>query len=417
MFDDDNPVEDFLATGHIRLGVPIDTIIYYLLRGHCAKGAKQAEELIRTAQNIGFKLQSSQTTMPLMPPIIFSSALARKTSRENRVNGNWDGYRQPFDERDVLESSPLPQGLTDSKTANMLSDSSVLSIPSTDRSRENSSTQQMLSLAISKIANTPSSSSVSTTYSTGKSRNTSSASILSSTTSSSSLTEEAVDKREQSTLTPITEVQPELGNGDKTQHSEIASKKQQTRQRKSSRPLKRPIVRTVSSSSAEFSGDDHEEKKPVADKNQWKVSFLDNTIVVAMYGDTTYPLLMWNPKLKVDFQLSSSIGLLDGAITGIDSTKPAVTVKVTNDSSYRIGFSISVHRQSTVFQPHVLYPTKGLHVLEREQSWEDNAEFYCNPNSKEMNEYFVLDVFVATLDGNASWNILRKYAVMKAPKR
>ena len=292
------------------------------------------------------------------------------------------------------------------KKADMLSDLSVSSIPSTDRSRENSSTQQQLSLAISKIANTPSSSSVSTTYSTGKSRNTSSASILSSTTSSSSLTEEAVDKKEPSTLTPITEVQPELGNGDKTQHSEIASKKQQTRQRKSSRPLKRPIVRTISNSSAEFSGYDHEEKKPVADKNQWKVSFLDNTMVVAMYGDTTYPLLMWNPKLKVDFQLTSLIGLLDGAITGIDSTKPAVTVKVTNDSPYRIGFSISVHRQSTVFQPHVLHPTKGLHVLEQEQSWEDNAEF---PNSKEMNEYFVLDMFVAMLDGNVSWNILRKY--------
>ena len=140
-------------------------------------------------------------------------------------------------------------------------------------------------------------------------------------------------------------------------------------------------------------------------------------MAVAMYGNTTYPLLMWNPRLKVDFQLSSLIGLLDGAITGIDSTKPAVTVKVTNSSPYRIGFSISVHRQSTVFQPHVLYPTKGLHVLEQEQSWEDNAEFYCNPNSKEMNEYFVLDMFVSTLDGNASWNILRKYAVMKAHKR
>ena len=153
------------------------------------------------------------------------------------------------------------------------------------------------------------------------------------------------------------------------------------------------------------------------DDNQWNVSFLDNTMVVAMYGMTAYPLLMWNPKLKVDFQLSSSIGLLDGDITGIDATKPIVTVKVTNTSPYRIGFSISVHRQSTAFQSHVVYPTKGLHVLEQGQSWEDNAEFYCNPKSKEMNEYFVLDMFVSTLDGNASWNILRKYAVMKAHKR
>ena len=138
-------------------------------------------------------------------------------------------------------------------------------------------------------------------------------------------------------------------------------------------------------------------------------------MVVAMYDDTTYPLLMWNPKLKVDFQLSSSTGLLDGVITAIDSTKPVIMIKVTNSSPYRISFSVSVHRQSTVFQPHVVYPKKGLHVLE--QSWEDNAEFYCNPKSKEMNEYFVLDVFVSTLDGNASWNILRKYAVMKAHKR
>ena len=353
-----------------------------------------------------------------MPPIIFSSALARKTSRGKKGIGLWDRRTsdRPFDESDVVESSPLPQGLA----ANTLSNSSVSSILSADRSRDNSSTQQQLSLAISKIATTPSSSSVSTTYSTGKSRNTLSASILSSTFSVSRI---AITPSDSSTTSSSgyesNQSNPELGNGDKTklQHSEIASKKQQTRQRKYSRALKRPVVRDISSSSAEFSGDDHKEKKLVADKNQWNMSFLDNTMVVAMYGDTTYPLLMWNPKLKLDFQLSSSIGLLDGAITGIDSTKPAVTVKVTNDSPYRIGFSISVHRQSTVFQPHVLYPTKGLHVLEQEQSWEDSAEFYCNPKSKEINEYFVLDLFVSTLDGNASWNILRKYAVMKAHKR
>ena len=169
-------------------------------------------------------------------------------------------------------------------------------------------------------------------------------SIQSIPSSSSSLTEEAVDKGEQSTLTLITEVQAELGNGDKTkpQHNKIASKKH-TRQRKTSRALKQPVVRTVSSSSLEFSGDDHKEKKPVA---EWNTSFLDNTVVMAMYGNTTYPLLVWNPKLKVDFQLSSSIGLLDGAITGIDSTKPAVTAKLTNDFPYRIGFSIIVQRQS-----------------------------------------------------------------------
>ena len=288
----------------------------------------------------------------------------------------------------------------------MLSDSSVSSIPSTDRSRDNLSTQQQLSPA---ITNTLSSLSVSTIYSTGKSRNTSSASILSSTFISRIATIPSDSSTTSSSGYESNQSIPELG--------EIASKKQQTRRRKDSRGLKRPVVRDVSSSSAEFSADDHEQKKSVADKNQWNMSFLDNTIVVAMYGNTTYPLLMWNPKLKVDFQLSSLIGLLDGAVTGIDSIKPAVTVKVTNDSPHRIGFSISVHRQSTVFQPHVLYPTKGLHVLEQEQSWEDNAEFYCNPNSKEMNEYFVLDMFVSTLNGNASWNILRKYAVMKAHKR
>lgn len=354
--------------------------------------------------------------MPVIPPIIFSSAMAKKPN-ERRGNGRWDKSisDQPFDENDVIELTSPRHNLAVSKTANMLSDSSV---SSTDRSRENSLVQQQLSLAVSKFANTPSSSSVSTTYSTGKSRNTSSASILSSATSSSSLTEEAGEKKEQNSLTPITEVQAELSNGDQTtpQHSEVAPKKQ-TRQRKDSRALKRPVIRTISTSSAEFSGDDHEERKSVVDDNQWNVTFLDNTMVVAMYGMTAYPLLMWNPKLKVHFQLTSSIGLLDGDITGIEATKPIVAVKVTNTSPYRIGFSISVHRQSTVFQSHVVYPTKGLHVLDQGQSWEDNAEFYCNPKSKEMNEYFVLDMFVSTLDGNASWNIQRKYAVMKAHKR
>jgi len=395
-WEEDNFPEDFLTSGHVRLGIPIDTLIYYLLRSHCAKGAKQAEELIKTAQTTSSTLQSPYAKMPQMPPVIFTSIMARPLPPAHfKVNGSVNGLfgktrtGRSLDENaddDAVGSDPSRLGIEGSKKPNTTSASSVLTTSSSEKSRANSS-----------------------------------ASMLSSTTSSSSLPGER-DEQSASTLTSETTEQP-TGSDRDTNNPQDDSKNQATngtRARKDSRILTRPIPRTYSSGSevSEISGDEFGmEKKFVVDNNTWNVTVVDNTTVVAMYGDTTYPLLMWNPNLKVDFRLTSSIKLLTGTITGIDPSHPVVTVNVVNRSPHRVAFSVIVHRQSTIFHSHVVYPARGLHILEQYQCWEDNAEFYLNPKSLEMNEYFIVDVFVATLDENPSWNILRKYAVMKGQKR
>jgi len=427
-WEEDNFPEDFLTSGHVRLGIPIDTLIYYLLRSHCAKGAKQAEELIKTAQSTSSTLQSPYAKMPQMPPVIFTSIMARPLPPAHfKVNGSVNGLfgktrtGRSLDENaddDAIRSDPSQPGIEGSKKPNTTS-TTVLGIEGSKKPNTTSST--VLGIAGSTLPNTTSTTSVSTTSSSEKSRANSSASMLSSTTSSSSLPGER-DEQSASTLTSETTEQP-IGSDRDTNNPQDDSKKQATngtRVRKDSRILARPIPRTYSSGSevSEISGDEFGmEKKFVVDNNTWNVTVVDNTTVVAMYGDTTYPLLMWNPDLKLDFRLTSSIKLLTGTITGIDPSHPVVTVNIVNRSPHRVAFSVIVHRQSTIFHSHVVYPARGLHILDQYQCWEDNAEFYLNPKSLEMNEYFIVDVFVATLDENPSWNILRKYAVMKGQKR
>ena len=54
---------------------------------------------------------------------------------------------------------------------------------------------------------------------------------------------------------------------------------------------------------------------------------------------------MWNPALKLDFRLCTSIGILSGTVTGIDPHKPVVSLKIVNNTSKQIAFSIRCYRQ------------------------------------------------------------------------
>ncbi|MCG8625356.1 MAG: hypothetical protein MJE68_25575, partial [Proteobacteria bacterium] len=193
-------------------------------------------------------------------------------------------------------------------------------------------------------------------------------------------------------------------------------------------PSKRKVsladLRRPPSTDSEVSLDDYSYQTPSADRKLspghklWKTSTLDNNVIVSQFGETTYPLLMWDPRLKVDFRLSSSIGLITGIVTGIDPEKSTVTMKVTNTTGKRMGIAIRAHRQTTVFKSYVIFPSNGLYTIgtgESERVWEDNVEFY--PKDAGKNESFVIDLFVCTLDGNPSWNVQRKYAIMKGHKR
>ncbi len=177
------------------------------------------------------------------------------------------------------------------------------------------------------------------------------------------------------------------------------------RTRRHSRVLPRPL-RSLSNSS------DDEGIQSII----WKTSIIDNSTLVCQYGNSSNtPLLMWNPKLTIDFHVKSSLGPLCGIVTGVDPSNRVLTVKIFNNSPYTVAFSIRSFRQSTIFTSHVVYPTKGLHILEKGESWEDNVELY--PVVKVTTETFVMDLLVCTMDEHPCWNVQRKYAAMRAVKR
>ena len=150
--------------------------------------------------------------------------------------------------------------------------------------------------------------------------------------------------------------------------------------------------------------------------NLWNTSVIDNNTIVAQYGSSPYDSVWWDPSFRIDFRLSSSVGLLSGAVTGIDTSKPEVTLKVFNNTAKQIGFSIRSHRQSTAYSSHVVYPNRGLHILEPYKTWEDNVEFFP-PASASAAEMFVIDLFFCTMDGKPTWNVVRKYAIMKTHRK
>lgn len=361
-------LEDFLSEGHVRLALPIDTAIYALLRSHCAKGAKQAEAVISTANNYNYNPVHSQVVTPHIPPVICHSSLNHKKR---------NGYHKSNKDVNV-----------DGVVTRQHHQDDSLEVPAVD----------------SSLKNQPSNSSIS-----GRSeRSTSGVSLFSSTSTSSS----SLPNIEESSYTPST-------TPTETSSPLSAPKRKHNSRRKDSIVHLQQRSRPISSGS-DISLDDYSyqnDRKLIPDHKMWNTSTLDN-LIVCQYGDSTYPLLMWDPRLKVDFRLSSSIGLITGMVTGIDPEKSTVTMKVINMTGRKVGFAIRAHRQTTVFKPYVIFPSKGLYSLGTEEServWEDNVEFY--PRDSGKNESFVIDLLVCTLDGNPSWNVQRKYAIMKGQKR
>lgn len=371
--------ESDLLEGHLRLGLPIDTAIYALLRSHSAKVAKQAEAIISTASNYNYNPGHSHVVSPHIPPVICRSSLNHRKSPALR-----NGYHK-------------------SEKSNGDRSVAVVTKPNEVHHPENG---LQVYADQAPMKNQASNSSIS-----GRSeRSTSGVSVLSST--STSCSSSSLPNIEEAGYTPSTTPT------ETTSPSSVPKKRHNTRGRKDSIIHLHP--RTASSGS-DISLDDYSiqsDRKFIPDAKLWNTSTVDNSIIVSQYGDSTYPLLMWDPRLKVDFRLSSSIGLLTGIVTGIDPDKSTVTMKVTNTTGRKVGFAIRTYRQTTVFKPYVIFPSEGLYVLgdrESERVWEDNVEFY--PRDPGKNESFVIDLFVCTFDGTPSWNVQRKYAIMKGHKR
>ena len=391
--------EEILANGNIRLAIPVDTAIYSLLRSHCAKGARQAEELINTAMNNTVNPPTtSLISLTTMPPIFkFQSNRHHSNQRPPPTmnnGGSGGGALQPGKKHVSSSSISAESSLSMGTTA------SFSSLPRSETSGSNiASRKSSDDLVTSSTASfqTP----VASTQSfQGPSQ-------TPPPTSESPLPEYPARKIES-----IGE-EPELPSTPKL-HPGLGRTISNPRSRKTSTVIQPPSALRPRGDST---GSDVSlsESRYVPSSHLWNTSIFDNNTIVAQYGNSPYELVWWDPAFKIDFRLGSSVGLLSGTVTGVDPLKPEVTLKVFNNSPKQVGFSIRSHRQSTVFSSHVVYPTKGLRILEPYKSWEDNVEFHSNnPANVEM---FVIDLFFCTLDAKPAWNMVRKYAIMKPLKR
>lgn len=364
---------EMLKLGHIRIGIPIDAAIYTLLRSFCAKSAKQAEAIITTHMATKYIPAHSYVVLPQMPPIIFQSIMVkpRQTARL---------------------TFPLKRMIGKSTFKN-----------------KETATLEMPQSHDSKVSGSSLSSEFSTTPSEGSK---SASSLLSDSTSSGSL--HVNPSLNFSSDTSIETTGEKQSQSPPTAGAKSSSFSQRSK-RKMSKVLQRPFGRLSSSSDFSDYEGSIDERRIIPHQSTWNITVIDNNMIVSQYGDTSYPLLMWNPKLKMDLQLKSSIGHLGGAVTGVDPAQPTVSLKLVNNTSSKVAFSIRSYRQSTIFSSHVVYPTKGLHIIDKNQCWEDNVEFYSNVKGK--SEMFVIDLFVCTMDDQPSWNVMRRYAAMRGVPR
>ncbi len=370
--------DEALSEGLIRIGAPVDTAIYVFLRSFCAKGARQAEELINVSLSENYVSSTSLAKVPTMPPIIkFQSSFK-------------DGKRLSEG------SSTLTVETSKISTSSMSSGISSMSTTSTSSLFSNGGRgeEQQQQRAHGKLRHTES--------------------IIEENEEDELREGERSLGGIKSSISPST-IPPYVNSPPRSPKSHqpltrtISSKSRRTS------IVKPPSVSSVGrSSSADSDISINEITHVVPGIDHWNTSIIDNNTIVAQYGDLPYPIVWWNPNLKVDFRLHTSVGLLSGSVTGIDHEKPEVTLKIFNKSPKKIGFAIRSTRQSAVFKSHVVYPNKGLETVEPYKSWEDTVEFY--PGSADILEMFVIDLFFCTLDSKPSWNIIRKYAIMKPKK-
>ncbi len=357
-----------------------------------------------------------------MPPIIFFSALGRRAHPRPLLSSDNNGFVQFVKVKGGEDGAAGVTENGDDSSVFKRADSGVSSLGPAD---ESTAPTDLLHRPTHTLDKSQSNSSVST-VDPHSSRGSSIASILSgSNASSSSLLHAEPPIPEEpfspSQTTPTTK--PPGGDQDATAEKTTnpppltKHRTRSSRQRRTGE-ARHPFDRTTSSTS-DVSGDEGifsgSERRSGhgwhPEKNIWHTTMVDNSVIMGMYGDNTYPLLMWDPSLKVEFKLSSSVGLISSTVTGIDPSKPTVTMKVANSTPNRVAFSVRVYRLSSMIKYHVAYPSEGLHVLEPYMCWEDNAEFYARVPDK--SEYFVIDLFLCTLgSGHPSWNVQRKYAAM-----
>ena len=406
--------DEALANGHIRLALPVDTAIYVLIKSHCSKGARQAEEMINTSLNGNYVMSHNLTDFHVMPPIIkfCSSKVNQSGSSTHRKISSEIGNCVC----DVTVGGVSSKPFQSTSSLCLERNIGIPLFPPDERpdsvSRKNSNSSNLADVSnvssSSSVACIPISDCVLSSENQNTLAHTSSKRKRHSTSSMIQEIEPIIEEEREfsGTLPPSP---PRIGNGHQQCQTTLMKPLSNSKGRKMS--IYHAPTRKDSTGSDTSVGD-----APcyIPGGDQWNTSIIDNNTIIAQYGAMPYPMVFWDPKFMIDFHLNTSTGLLSDKVTGIDLSKPEVTLRVINNLPKRIGFAIRSNRLSTVFKTHVVYPNRGLEIVDAYKSWEDKVEFY--PNNPDMMDMFAVDLFFCTMDAKPVWNIIRKYAIMKAQK-
>lgn len=340
-----------LAMGRFKLGVVTDQLIYQLLATHCCKGpgSRQADATIETTMKSKYVLPSQLHQM--------------------QFNSKSPPPLVPcgYGENSILESiSPDHDSSDDSDPA--VSDD--MDLPEDDRRVSHSSTDS-------------------------QSRNTSTSSGIGLCKSPSLNTRTSIGLRPSfGDLPTFMRARPGSCRDRKDSIFEIApfSPPPYLRQRTGS-----------GTGSISLGSVQHDNKK-------WHVDIpYPKDMMIGAYGENSYHILHWNASLRVAFRIGSC---MRGLVAEIDSSHTTVTFVVHNTTSCTVAFAIRSHRQSTMFHPHIIFPSEGLQLLEPGTEWKKNMDIMEGPNNS-TTEHVVVDLLVCRLEEEASWNVHRRYAVFK----
>lgn len=365
--------DNFLQFGCIRLGVMVDQVIYKLLSTHCCKGpgARQADMLIETALKTLYTLPSAMERF-----------IANSKNPPPLLNGSYNIPEEPdiSDEDDESSAAVFESSLTSLGT---------LQVPTTNRDQSKYS------------------------HSSG---------VYSNTTSSTSNLGDAISEDGDTIQQPPpVQTRPRQLSGGVTDHINARGRAESlkhtgTGRRKDSIFQGPPfgafdLSRRTSSEASITSST--ASLKVLQDSSVWHASLPSpGDMIIGSYGDdSTYPILMWNPSLNVMFKVGGRSGFSSGTLI-VDNPKDLLKLKVINTTNQKIAFSIRSYRQSLMFRSHVISPKAGLHLLEPQQEWSLDVEL-MGAGEGETDEYICIDLLVCQLNCTPSWNVHRRYAVLK----
>ena len=342
-----------LSGARIRLGVKVDTIIYELLSSFCTRGSgsKQADTLINAALNTSYSLPTS--------------AQAFQFKCQNGPPLVPNGYI-------MSANSPIGEDC-DSSGDEVITTPGLTNVPQQLHSKS--------SLASSGIGSST---------------------------------------KDRESITDFPEFQPpivsrmrSLSNTSGERRSSGASV------RKGSVIAFPPSWSTRTASAGSDSslfvrkGSEQSESSILGD-NRWQASIdpPSNDMIIGCYSENTYSILMWNPKFKVEFELGSEEDGMCTTTYCVNPTKPSVSLHVVNSNDVPIAFSIRAYRQSLMFRSHVIYPRDGLKDLDaHEEFWQDFD--VVGSEGVKRDEHIIIDLLVCKLHGEPSWNIQRRYIILK----